>query len=84
MKSGSRGWFNGLTEEELTYYEARREYAFMLRCEGLTYKKIGERLGISHHRTSQLVWGFAKRLAQAMKQTRVTFGGNDEHCTTGH
>jgi len=29
------------------YHEATAEHAFMLRCEGLTYKAIGRRIGVS-------------------------------------
>jgi DNA-directed RNA polymerase sigma subunit (sigma70/sigma32) len=48
--------------------EARREHAWRLRKDGLTYQEIGERLGVTRERVRQMVakherilkWGYNK------------------------
>jgi hypothetical protein len=42
------------------YWKARYEHAWLLRCEGLTYRTIGARLGLSHERARQMVMKFSR------------------------
>ena len=52
------------------YYRARREHAFLLRCEGRSFKEIGERLGITRSAAHMNVNQFSRRVNAAMKNTR--------------
>jgi predicted DNA-binding protein (UPF0251 family) len=51
---------------------ATDEHAWLLRAEGLVYADIGDRLGVSRERAKQRVHKFGKRVAKAMRRTRVT------------
>jgi hypothetical protein len=62
-----------------TYYEARAIHALMLRCEGLTYKQISDRIEnmressnktISTQSAWLLVANGASQLKHAMRKTR--------------
>ncbi len=53
------------------YCDADLEHAFLLRCEGMSYRKIGERLGVNKERVRQLLVYFSKRMRRAMVRTRV-------------
>ena len=51
--------------------KARREHAFLLRCEGLTYQQIGERLGMHTRNSSRImVYKFGRELARALRKTK--------------
>lgn len=54
------------------YWRARKEHAWLLRAEGLTYRAIGARLGVGPERIRHLVWSFGRYMAHAMRRTRVT------------
>jgi hypothetical protein len=49
---------------------ARWEHAFLLRCEGYTYRQIGERMGVSKARAERMVRGFAHELTNAMRKPK--------------
>jgi len=56
------------------YAVAKEEHAFLLRCEGLKYREIGEHFGgLSRERVRQLVCRGARRLQHAMKRTKVYY-----------
>ncbi len=59
-------------EERHEYVLARREHAFLLRCENITYQKISERLGLSRGHVEVSVKHFARKLAHAMRRTKIT------------
>lgn len=54
------------------------EHAWLLRAEGLVYADIGDRLGVSRERAKQRVHKFGKRMAKAMRRTRVTIYAKGE------
>lgn len=49
---------------------AAREYAWLLRAEGITYREIGERLGVSITRVQQYVREFSRYANRSMRRTR--------------
>lgn len=51
---------------------AREEHALLLRCEGLMFREIGVRLGVSVERARHLVFYGARRLTRASIKCRVT------------
>jgi DNA-directed RNA polymerase specialized sigma24 family protein len=55
------------------YLWARREHAFLLRCEGLTLAEVGERLGTTRDQVRGLVAHFVGRMNRAMARTRVYY-----------
>jgi hypothetical protein len=57
---------------EQQYFEARAEHAWLLRLEGLTLQKIGDRMGICRDRVRQLVWRQGRRLGRAMRHTKIS------------
>jgi hypothetical protein len=50
--------------------KARREHAWLLRAEGLTYKKVGERLGVGVERARSLVATYARHAHWAARRAR--------------
>lgn len=50
------------------YHRALEEHAWMLRAEGLTYRAIGKRLGITGGRTAQIVLKFGQRCQRALRR----------------
>lgn len=60
---------------ETDYHEARREHAFLLRCEGLKFWEIGDHLGVGVQRCSQMTRQYSRRLKRAMRRTRVYYTG---------
>lgn len=48
---------------------AQHEHAFLLRCEGLRYREIAERLGVPIGRARKMVVDFSKLLTWAMRRT---------------
>jgi len=54
------------------------EHAWMLRAEGLTMADIGDRLGVSRERAKQRVHKFGKRMAKAMRRTKVSIYAKGE------
>ena len=55
------------------YYKAREEHAFLLRCERLSYAKIGARLGVCGARAHQMIQKFSRRLRSATRKTKLRF-----------
>ena len=51
--------------EERLYFAARREYAFVLRERGMTWRKIGEHLGVSGTRASGMAYRRGRELCKA-------------------
>lgn len=66
--------------EYYEYHRARYEHAWLLRAEGLLYKQIGRRLGISVARTQQMVTRYGIRARRATRRTRWRFDAlSDSH-----
>lgn len=51
------------------YYAARCEHAWFLRMEGLTFKAIGQRLGVGTTAAQTLFNKFVRRMCRAVKKT---------------
>jgi hypothetical protein len=47
---------------------ARREHAFLCRCEGETYKQIGKRLGVGPNRAMHLTNDFSRIMSWAIRR----------------
>lgn len=60
--------------DELTiaYGDARREHAFLLRCEGLKLQDIGDRLGVTKGRAEQIISNQARRMRWRLRNVRWT------------
>jgi len=54
------------------YRLARMEHAWLCRAEGMTLREIGERLGITKTRVSQMIHKFGRRVTRAIHGPRVT------------
>lgn len=52
------------------YWLARREHAFLLRCEGLLLREIGERLGTGTESARQDILRFARVLHYHMRRCK--------------
>jgi orotate phosphoribosyltransferase-like protein len=50
------------------FYEAWQIHAFLLRCEGLTYMRIAERLGVSRCTAAYMVGKACRRLSRAWQK----------------
>ena len=59
------------TPAEIAYHVARREHAFLLRCEGMKFKEIAARLGVTTSTAANCVARHGLRMAKAMKRTKV-------------
>lgn len=55
-----------------SYSRARAEHAWLLRCEGEAFSKIGHRLGVSGTQARVLVLKFGRRIASAMRRATFT------------
>lgn len=51
------------------YADARHEYAWLLRAEGLTLQQIGDRFGVSRERAREMIAKFARRVKRATRKT---------------
>jgi DNA-binding CsgD family transcriptional regulator len=58
------------TINDADYAEARREHMFLLRAEGITYRAIGKRFGITGGRAAQIIARYSLRVRRAMHDTR--------------
>ena len=56
--------------EDRDWGYARYEYAFLLRCEGLTFREIGKRLDVSGHRAQVLVRKMGRLITGAVRGSR--------------
>jgi hypothetical protein len=56
--------------------QAWNEHAFLLRCEGLTYRKIGEHLGVSSTRAMGRTMQFSRTMAHVMRKTHFHWQEN--------
>ena len=56
--------------QQMDYWRARKEHAWLLRCEGLTLRQVGLRLGIGPNRAQQLIWTFGRRMSRALLHAR--------------
>ena len=52
------------------YWRARKEHAWLLRCEGLKLREIGLRLGTGAPQAQLLVLAFGRRMTRALRRTR--------------
>ena len=61
-------------KEDLEYGKARAEHIWLLKAEGLTYRKIAPRIGITPGRIQQIVKNFGRKLSLRMKfiRTKIT------------
>lgn len=69
-----KGWRPGdkpIWYGDPAYSAARLEHAFLLKCEGLTYAKVGERLDVSRDRARQMALNFSRKLATSMYRRRT-------------
>jgi hypothetical protein len=67
------------------YQEARKIHALLLRCEGLNYREIGARLGVTGTRTPQMISSASRKLIGAMRRCRFRFeGGTDDQLPAQH
>ena len=48
-----------------------QEHAWLLRAEGLTFREIAERLGVSGERARQLVMAYGKRVSRAINRPAI-------------
>lgn len=64
--------------DDAIYHEARREHAFLLRCEGLKFWEIGERLGVCVESSRQKVMQRSRELKKGMKRTKFYYIGGTE------
>jgi len=55
------------------YRKARNEHVWLLRAEGLTLAKIGERIGVTKTRVGQIVLQFGHRMQRAMRKTSFSY-----------
>ncbi len=56
------------------YFLARREHAFLLKCEGLTYQQIAVRLGLKHKdMIGHIVHAGAEDLQWGMRKAKFRF-----------
>lgn len=53
------------------YSQARHEHILMLRAEGVTYREIGERLGVCTARARQLAKIAGHRLGRAIRFSKL-------------
>ncbi len=61
-------------EQLLARAKARREHAFLLRCEGLTYAKIADALGFKDRtRAMTMVRQFAKEMNRAIRKAKLQY-----------
>jgi len=60
-----------LRKELHDYYRAREEHAFLLRCEGFTYKATAGKLGVSTERGRDMVMKFSRRLSWAKRHAKI-------------
>lgn len=51
--------------------QASLEHAWLLRAEGLTYRAIGNRLGVSQERARQKIWKFGRIMQAAIRRPRA-------------
>ena len=61
-------------KEDLEYEKARAEHIWLLKAEGLTYRKIAPRIGVTPGRIQQIVKNFGRKLSLRMKfiRTKIT------------
>ncbi len=60
----------GAARDNHLYNLARKEHAFLLRCEGLKYREIGPRLGVGSNRARLLTLEFERRLRKVLRQAK--------------
>src|ERR1700676_969013 len=66
MYNAHRPWLRSVDPRS----SARWEHAFLCRCEGESYKRIGERLGVGRQRAQHMVFEFSRILNWAMRRTK--------------
>lgn len=57
------------------YWDARCEHAWLLRAEGLTFREIGQRIGITDSRAQQMVRKFGRIVQGAINRQRAIVAG---------
>jgi hypothetical protein len=73
IKKQLKDLVNERYREFLSYHEARRTHAWLLRAEGITYKEIARRIGVSSYRALQMVKTFGGEKSRKMKTRKVKF-----------
>lgn len=58
------------------YQEARKIHALLLRCEGLNYREMGVRLGVTGARASQMTSSISRKLSWAVRHCTFRFVGD--------
>jgi hypothetical protein len=56
---------------DLAYTHALNEHVWLLRVEGVSFREIGERLGMSQARVRQRMIEFSKRMNKAVRRTHI-------------
>ncbi len=56
---------------DLEYQKARREHAWLLRCEGFKLREISNRLGIGRERARQMINKFSREMTRSLKRTKI-------------
>lgn len=64
--------------DQTDQFRARDEYAWLLRAEGITYREIANRIGVSIERARQIVFVFGRRVTKSAKVGQDSFRGNRE------
>jgi hypothetical protein len=63
--AGSKQWVND-------YERARREHAFLLRCEGFNNYEIAQKIScLGELYIDDFIWEFSKRMRTAMRRARL-------------
>jgi hypothetical protein len=66
-------WEHDRSPEGEAYRWARKEHAFLRRCERATLREVGEELGVTKETVRHGVYQFSRRLSRAMRHTKFYF-----------
>lgn len=64
------------------YREAHYVHAFLLRCEGLSFREVGLHFGVTGSQAMGLVYKGARRMQRAMRRTTFHFLPTDAQSAT--
>ena len=70
-----RLYWSDYPQDEISedYGEARKEHAFLLRCDGLTYREIGQRIGVVTQTARALANRHCRRVVRVLRKTLWTW-----------
>lgn len=57
------------------FLHARSEHAWMLRAEGLPYRQIATRIGLTPGRSREIVFSFGRVVTKSLRRATLRFGG---------